>query len=74
MTSTVVLSQDEVRQVLTCLRRSRYRICLSTLYTCGLHLNEGVPLQVKALDGARQRIHVRHGKGAKNPFHSTTRV
>lgn len=64
----VVLSQAEVRQVLTCLRRPRYRVCLSTIYACGLRLSEGVHLQVKDLDSDRQMVHVRQGKGAKDRY------
>ena len=38
----VVLSIAEVRQVLGCIRRLRYRACLSTIYSCGLRLREGL--------------------------------
>ena len=41
----VVLSQAEVCQILTCLRRPHYHVCLSTIYACGLRLSEGVHLQ-----------------------------
>jgi site-specific recombinase XerD len=36
----VVLSVDEVQRILGCLRLPRYRVCLSTIYTCGLRLQE----------------------------------
>jgi len=42
----VVLSATEVRQILDCLRRPHYRVCLTTIYSCGLRLQEGVHLQV----------------------------
>lgn len=42
----VVLSREEVRRVLGCLRRLHYRVCLSTIYSCGLRVREGVSLQV----------------------------
>ena len=46
----------------------RYRVCLSTIYSCGLRLEEGIHLQVKDIDGDRMMIHVRHGKGAKERY------
>jgi site-specific recombinase XerD len=64
----VVLSVDEVRQILSRVRRWRYRVCLSTIYTCGLRLQEGLHLQISHIDGARQLVHVCHGKGGKDRY------
>jgi site-specific recombinase XerD len=64
----VVLSRQEVRQILSCVHYLRYRVCLTTIYSCGLRLLEGVSLQVKDIDGARQMVHVRHGKGGKDRY------
>ncbi len=64
----VVLSVAEVGQVLRCVHRLRYRICLSTIYACGLRLQEGVQLQVGDIDGERCLLHVRHGKGNKDRY------
>jgi integrase/recombinase XerD len=47
---TVVLSVEEVRQILSRVRRWRYRVCLSTIYACGLCLQEGLHLQIGHLD------------------------
>jgi len=63
-----VLSIAEVHQVLGCLHRPHYRVCLTTIYSCGLRLREGVHLQVSDIDGARRMIHVRHGKGGKDRY------
>ncbi len=38
----VVLSTTEVRLILGGLRRPHYRVCLTTIYSCGLRLLEGV--------------------------------
>jgi site-specific recombinase XerD len=43
--------------------RPRYRICLGTIYACGLRLHEGVQLQVGDIDSQRRLVHVRLGKG-----------
>ena len=64
----VILSREEVRQILAYVRLPRYRVCLSTIYSCGLRLQEGTHLQVADLDSARMMIHVRHGKGAKDRY------
>jgi len=64
----VVLSVEEVRQILSRVRRWRYRVCLSTIYACGLRLQEGLHLQISHIDGARQLVHVCHGKGGKDRY------
>lgn len=64
----VILSREEVRQILACVRLPCYRVCLATIYSCGLRLQEGTHLQVADLDSARMMIHVRHGKGAKDRY------
>lgn len=62
----VVLSVEEVQQVLGNLRHPRYFACLSVIYACGLRLHEGVRLQVGDIDSSRQMIHVHGGKGNKD--------
>lgn len=62
----VVLSAGEVGRVLGCVHRWRYRVCLTTIYACGLRLLEGVHLQVKDIDGERQLLHIHQGKGGKD--------
>lgn len=64
----VVLSREEVRRILRCVRRPRYQVCLSTIYGCGLRRQEGVSLQVQDIDSERMLVHVRHGKGAKDRY------
>ena len=64
----VVLSIDEVRCILGCVRRQHYRACLSTIYACGLRLQEGLQLQVTHIDSDRLLLHVCHGKGGKDRY------
>ena len=64
----VILSLAEVRQILGRVRLPRYKVCLSTIYACGLRLQEGTNLRVADIDSARMMIHVRHGKGAKDRY------
>lgn len=61
----VVLSRAEVRAVLGCVRAPVYRVCLSTVYACGLRISEGVAVQVGDVDGQRKMLRVR-GKGNKD--------
>ena len=64
----VILSLAEVRQILSHIRLPRYKVCLTTIYSCGLRLQEGTNLRVADIDSARMMIHVRHGKGAKDRY------
>lgn len=64
----VVLSIEEVHEILSRLHRSRYRVCLTTIYACGLRLREGVYLHVEDMDSARQLLYIRHGKGGQDRY------
>jgi len=64
----VVLSISEVHRILGRLRCQRYRVCLSTIYSCGLRLREGVHLQVRSIDSDRMVVHIRKGKGSKDRY------
>jgi len=63
-----ILSVEEVRKILGCIRLPRYRVCLSMIYSCGLRLQEGTHVQVADIDSARMVLHVRHGKGGKDRY------
>jgi len=63
----VVLSRKEVRQILALVKIPVYRACLSTIYSCGLRLQEGTHLQVPDVDSARLLLHI-HGKGKQDRF------
>jgi integrase/recombinase XerD len=62
----VILSLDEVRTILAPLTLLRYRVGLTTIYSCGLRVQEGTHLPVPDIDRARRRVHVRSGKSAKD--------
>jgi integrase/recombinase XerD len=63
----VVLSREEVRRILAEVRIPVYRMCLTTIYACGLRLLEGAHLQVPDVDSGRMLLHI-HGKGKKNRY------
>lgn len=64
----VVLSVEEVRRVLDCINLLRFRVCLGTIYACGLRIQEAAHLQVKDIDSSRGVIHVCRGKGNKDRY------
>jgi len=62
-----VLSQEEVRRALACVHMFRHRVCLATIYSCGLRLGEGRTLQIPDVDSHRLFLHI-HGKGNKDRY------
>jgi integrase/recombinase XerD len=63
-----ILSVEEARKILGCIRVPGYRVCLWTIYSCGLRLQEGTHLEVADIDSGRMVVHVRHGKGGKDRY------
>src|SRR6266487_3850959 len=55
----VVLSRGEVQKILPCVRTPIYRVCLTTIYSCGLRLSEGLFLQVADVDSSRMLLRIR---------------
>lgn len=64
----VVLSTDEVRSLLQCVQTLHNKTFLTTVYSCGFRLNEGLSLEVKDIDSQRNSVHVHRGKGAKDRY------
>ncbi len=62
----VILSQNEVYDILSCVHRTHYQLCLKTIYVCGLRVSEGVGLQVRHIDSERLQLHLRDSKGGKD--------
>jgi integrase/recombinase XerD len=65
-TLPVVLAPAEVRRLLDAGPPGRYRLMFRLAYGCGLRLGEVTHLRVADVDGARQTLWVRHGKGNKD--------
>jgi site-specific recombinase XerD len=61
----VVLTREEVRLILCCVRIEVYRVCLTTIYSCGLRLGEGTHLKPSQVDSRRMLLHI-SGKGARD--------
>ena len=63
----VVLSRDEVWRILDEVTIDVYRVCLTTIYSCGLRLLEGATLSIPQIDSARMQLHI-HGKGGRDRY------
>ena len=63
-----VLSLDEIRKILGLVNTPQNKAFLTTVYSCGLRLNEALHLQVSDIDANLMRIHVHRGKGAKDRY------
>jgi site-specific recombinase XerD len=59
----VVLAAGEVRKVLAAVPALDHRVALTTIYSCGLRLSEGLALEVGDIDSERLLLHIRGGKG-----------
>lgn len=61
----VVLSREEVRLILREVTIPVYRVCLTTIYSCGLRLLEGARLKPSHIDSERMQLHL-PGKGNRD--------
>jgi site-specific recombinase XerD len=64
----VVLSRQEVRQILHLVRKPVSRTALTLIYSCGLRLGETVCLKVSDIDGERRSVRIENGKGGKDRY------
>lgn len=64
----VVLSQQEVKVLLTSPKLLRHRLIVGLLYGCGLRNFELCRLKITDLDIDRKMVHIREGKGRKDRY------
>lgn len=67
-TLPVVLSREEVAQLLLAVRCDRFRTVLRLIYGCGLRITEAVRLEVTDIDATAWRVHLREAKGGKDRY------
>ncbi len=60
----VILTNEEAVKILNQVRVFKYRVCLKTIYACGLRIAEGIRIQVKYIDSKRFKLKVLR-KGTK---------
>jgi integrase/recombinase XerD len=61
-----VLSQEEVRRLLSSMANMKHRAMLSLIYSCGLRRGELLALQIADVDSARHLLHIHQAKGKKD--------
>ncbi len=64
----VILSPEEVRQLLDAAPGLKYRAALSLAYGAGLRASEVVSLKIRDIDSERMVIRVEQGKGRKDRY------
>lgn len=67
-TLPVVLSQNEVKRLLSCTKNLKHRVLLGLLYGSGLRMNEARTLKITDIDSDRMRVRIRMGKGGKDRY------
>lgn len=63
-----ILSQNEVKELLSNVKNVKHKTILSLVYACGLRIGEALALKMDAIDSTRGFIHIKHAKGAKDRF------
>ena len=66
--TTFRVELENGHKVLAHIRQPRYRVCLSTIYACGLRSSKGMTLQVRDIDSQQMVVQVRHGKRGKDRY------
>lgn len=61
-----LLSRSEVQKIIQCCRGIKHQTALMMAYSTGVRIGELVKIQVKDLDGERNTIRIRGGKGRKD--------
>jgi site-specific recombinase XerD len=64
----VVLEHGEALCILALVLNPIYRMALTLIYACGLRISEGVQLTTCDIDGKRNILMVRNGKGGKDRY------
>lgn len=64
----VVLTREEVRKIFSLIKSIRNRMCLITIYSCGLRISEGTNLKVNDIDSKRMLVRIQTGRGNKERY------
>lgn len=64
----VVLSREEVAEVLEEVRDHKIRTALKTIYSGGLRIDEAIHLKIDDIDSRRMTIRIEQGKGGKDRY------
>ena len=61
-------SKKTIHRVLSCVTTFHNFVFFSTVYACGLRLQEALHLQISDIDGKRLMLYIHRGKGAKDRY------
>jgi integrase/recombinase XerD len=64
----VILSEEEVKRLITTPTLLKHRMALSLLYGCGLRRSELLDARIEDADLERKMLHIRQGKGNKDRY------
>ena len=62
----VVMSKEEVQQLLNQVHNLKHKTILILIYSCGLRISELINLKIKDIDSKRMLIQIRNSKGNKD--------
>ena len=63
-----LVSRQEIKRLISSCRHVKHQAILVTLYATGLRSGELCSLELNDIDGARQQLRIRRGKGAKDRY------
>lgn len=63
-----VLSQEEIKLILSHINNPKYKVILITCYAAGLRINEALNLHIKDIDSQNMQIFVRRSKNLKDRY------
>jgi site-specific recombinase XerD len=64
----VVLSQEEVSKILSCVSNLKHKAILMLTYSAGLRVSEVVKLKVENIDSQRKLVYIKGAKGRKDRY------
>jgi site-specific recombinase XerD len=67
-TLPVILSREEVWDLLGRVETFKHRVALNLIYSCGLRLLDATHLRLTDVDAERMQVWIRHGKGGKDRY------
>lgn len=63
-----VLTSKEIKQILQCVTKSKYRIMFTLIYACGLRVAETISLKVQDVDFNRGTLRIVNSKGNRDRY------
>jgi len=64
----VVLSQEEVIEIISCTKNLKHRAIIAMLYSCGLRVGELINLELHHIDIDRKQVSIKNSKGRKDRY------